>query len=584
MAPSLKVKRALRSAARLPGRVPGVRSSSACNVFTPQRHEQPLVLLRVQVVGCTGLLTKDRNGHSDPFVIVSVLNTRQQTPVPKRNVNPTYEAKDATFDFELFVMLADKLNAIELVVWDKDLFGGDRLFVFNDPANKPFSVNLESTRASTNTTGTVQLKLGFAAPPNAQTALDFDDIYGELVKHSPPSLVSAPPTAGVGTICSHAGGPDLEDDGGLSSDDESVDEPEEPSAPPTTLTDLYTPPAATQPQTQGLNPPELNILPSSPAAPVGNRAHSTWQTAFVTLSKNLPQPHPSSFWAHIIQFPLADAVRILKRPQHSSDTSAMFYAQYVTWHPAIATLPAWPADTSNAHGPLPVPHRPSATACQPSTSATSLSTTASTSLITKDSTLAAQSIGEIINVGTNIKTPSLTVYLESEISCSSTLVKKVQQELAYTLLCTVMAAVEIWYDPDPSSTIIEEDSVFVESFFAILDEEIESINGGEDAANFQYLAYGQSPLGAGGMSPAGPGYSPSSPDIYSPTSPSFVPQSPFGRATSPFGTLPYATSPFYDCSRRPMSPTYSPTSPALNLTSPGYSPTSPCYSPTMTMM
>ncbi|KAF8972572.1 hypothetical protein BDZ97DRAFT_1901130 [Flammula alnicola] len=98
-------------------------------------------------------------------------------------------------------------------------------------------------------------------------------------------------------------------------------------------------------------------------------------------------------------------------------------------------------------------------------------------------------------------------------------------------------------------------------------------NGGEDASNFQFLGYGQSPLGAGG-------YSPSSPNAYTPTSPSFVPQSPFGGATSPFGTSPYATSPFYDRSRGPTSPTYSPTSPALNLTSPGYSPTSPRYSPT----
>jgi DNA-directed RNA polymerase II subunit RPB1 len=106
-----------------------------------------------------------------------------------------------------------------------------------------------------------------------------------------------------------------------------------------------------------------------------------------------------------------------------------------------------------------------------------------------------------------------------------------------------------------------------------------AVNGGEDAANFQYLGFGQSPLGAGGMSPAGPGYSPSSPNAYSPTSPSFIPQSPFGGATSPFGTSPYATSPFYD-RRGPTSPTYSPTSPALNLTSPGYSPTSPRYSPT----
>ncbi|THG98988.1 hypothetical protein EW026_g3272 [Hermanssonia centrifuga] len=106
-----------------------------------------------------------------------------------------------------------------------------------------------------------------------------------------------------------------------------------------------------------------------------------------------------------------------------------------------------------------------------------------------------------------------------------------------------------------------------------------AVNGGEDAANFSYLGFGQSPRGAGGMSPAAPGYSPSSPNVYSPTSP-YVPQSPFEGATSPFGTSPYATSPFYDRSRGPTSPTYSPTSPALNLTSPGYSPSSPRYSPT----
>ncbi|PCH33167.1 RNA polymerase II large subunit [Wolfiporia cocos MD-104 SS10] len=106
-----------------------------------------------------------------------------------------------------------------------------------------------------------------------------------------------------------------------------------------------------------------------------------------------------------------------------------------------------------------------------------------------------------------------------------------------------------------------------------------AVNGGEDPASFSYLGFGQSPMGAGGMSPAAPGYSPSSPNVYSPTSP-YVPPSPFGGATSPFGTSPYATSPFYDRTRGPTSPTYSPTSPALNLTSPGYSPTSPRYSPT----
>ncbi|KAL5495827.1 RPO21_1 [Sanghuangporus weigelae] len=103
-------------------------------------------------------------------------------------------------------------------------------------------------------------------------------------------------------------------------------------------------------------------------------------------------------------------------------------------------------------------------------------------------------------------------------------------------------------------------------------------SGGEDTSAIRYLGYGQSPMGAGGMSP-GPGYSPSSPNVYSPTSP-YVPQSPYGGATSPYagGTSPYATSPYYRGAA--TSPTYSPTSPALNLTSPSYSPTSPRYSPT----
>ncbi|KAJ7630347.1 DNA-directed RNA polymerase II, subunit 1 [Roridomyces roridus] len=107
-------------------------------------------------------------------------------------------------------------------------------------------------------------------------------------------------------------------------------------------------------------------------------------------------------------------------------------------------------------------------------------------------------------------------------------------------------------------------------------------NGGDDGPNFTSFqpGWGQTPMGAGGMSPAGPGYSPSSPNMYSPTSPGYVPQSPFGGATSPFGTSPYATSPFYDRSRGgATSPTYSPTSPMI-LTSPGYSPASPRYSPT----
>lgn len=110
-------------------------------------------------------------------------------------------------------------------------------------------------------------------------------------------------------------------------------------------------------------------------------------------------------------------------------------------------------------------------------------------------------------------------------------------------------------------------------------------SGGDDSTNFATFLPGfgaASPFGAGSgsQSPGGglQGYSPSSPG-YSPTSP-YAPTSPFGGATSPFGTSPFATSPFFDRSRNGTSPAYSPTSPMLNVTSPAFSPTSPAFSPT----
>jgi DNA-directed RNA polymerase II subunit RPB1 len=63
----------------------------------------------------------------------------------------------------------------------------------------------------------------------------------------------------------------------------------------------------------------------------------------------------------------------------------------------------------------------------------------------KNVTSSVPHLKEIIDVATSIETPSLFLYLD---------------------------AVEIWYDPDPSDTIINEDKVFVESIFAIPDKDI----------------------------------------------------------------------------------------------------------------
>jgi len=86
------------------------------------------------------------------FVVVSVLSTRFQTPVLKRSTNPVYPAKDATFDFPIYLSLADKLGVVELVVWDKDMlkkeylgevalplddwFRQEGVYGFDDPNNQ----------------------------------------------------------------------------------------------------------------------------------------------------------------------------------------------------------------------------------------------------------------------------------------------------------------------------------------------------------------------------------------------------------------------------------------------------------------
>ncbi|KAG0700175.1 phosphatidylserine decarboxylase-domain-containing protein [Suillus ampliporus] len=242
-----KLGRALKSAARFPGR------GSGRNHFSPSPGEQPVVYLRVQVQGCRGLArarngSQTKEGDLNPLVVVSLLNNRHHTPVLKRTPNPIYTAKDATFDFPIYISLADRLGSVELVVWDKDTLKLKKEYVgeaaltleswfrdddgdvlvsglgFSAEANKPRSVNLVSTRANTHASGMAVIKLGFVAPPGAQSAMDFERVFAELVRRSRPSLVSAPPTEGIGTMRSHLTGPAYEDDGGISSDEEDDDD------------------------------------------------------------------------------------------------------------------------------------------------------------------------------------------------------------------------------------------------------------------------------------------------------------------------------------------------------------------------
>lgn len=90
----------------------------------------------------------------------------------------------------------------------------------------------------------------------------------------------------------------------------------------------------------------------------------------------------------------------------------------------------------------------------------------------KNVTLGVPRLREIINVAKKIKTPSLSVYLKPEVNKTKESAKNVQCALEYTTLRSVTQATEVWYDPDPTSTIIEEDVDFVKSYYEMPDEEI----------------------------------------------------------------------------------------------------------------
>ncbi|KAH7926361.1 hypothetical protein BV22DRAFT_1009230, partial [Leucogyrophana mollusca] len=146
------------------------------------------------------------------FVVISLLHTRHHTPVQKRTPNPAYASKDATFDFPIFLSTADRLGSLEVVVWDREtLLTKEYLGEVALPLGEWFagregadgygfgegetSANLVSTRASTHVSGSVQIKLGFVPAPGTHSAMEFDEVFEELVKRSRPSLVSAPPVS-----------------------------------------------------------------------------------------------------------------------------------------------------------------------------------------------------------------------------------------------------------------------------------------------------------------------------------------------------------------------------------------------------
>lgn len=75
----------------------------------------------------------------------------------------------------------------------------------------------------------------------------------------------------------------------------------------------------------------------------------------------------------------------------------------------------------------------------------------------KNVTLGVPRFREIINVSSNIKTPSLKIFLKDKYKKKENKVSKLGMLIEYTTLSHVVNQSSIFYDPEPTKTVIPED-------------------------------------------------------------------------------------------------------------------------------
>ncbi|EUC33479.1 hypothetical protein COCVIDRAFT_111692 [Bipolaris victoriae FI3] len=88
----------------------------------------------------------------------------------------------------------------------------------------------------------------------------------------------------------------------------------------------------------------------------------------------------------------------------------------------------------------------------------------------KNVTLGVPRLKEILNIAANIKTPSMLVR-QADSKASQQQAKLLRSTIELTTLRSLTQAVELYYDPDITSTLVEDDQDMVESYFILPDED-----------------------------------------------------------------------------------------------------------------
>ena len=104
---------------------------------------------------------------------------------------------------------------------------------------------------------------------------------------------------------------------------------------------------------------------------------------------------------------------------------------------------------------------------EPATQMT-LNTFHNTGIGSKNVTLGVPRLNELLNVAKNIKTPSLTINIKKadDEEEANSLIAMIE----YTTLGDIVAKTEIHYDPNPRTTVVEEDKAWLDEFFLMEDD------------------------------------------------------------------------------------------------------------------
>ncbi|RSH92293.1 hypothetical protein EHS25_008708 [Saitozyma podzolica] len=206
---------------------PAQVASAARGPRKPLEGEEPAAWVRVRVVRAQGLVAKDRNGTSDPFISVLLAPShRNTTSVVKRTLDPSFPPESSTFDYPLYLSLAGLVGGrgLEFVVWDKDLMRKEYMGEMAIPLKEWFpdglcrlwDENLSlvtrpllSTRRRHKVSGTVSLQIGFIPPKDAPSTEDalkrIKSVYDAVLDRSDTGrdiigVLGVPAHQGIGTI------------------------------------------------------------------------------------------------------------------------------------------------------------------------------------------------------------------------------------------------------------------------------------------------------------------------------------------------------------------------------------------------